>query len=59
MPKFKLEMLFYTLYAIGFSLIIGSNLTHCQSEPISTSGQPSLPVQDNFEHEKLWTDEDF
>lgn len=58
MKRPNLEMLLYTLIALGLCVLLGSTLTTCQADPIPTSEQ-RLPVQDNFSNEKIWTESDF
>lgn len=40
-------------------IVVAFYFKGCQPEPIATSQQTSLPVQDNFEQAKIWTDADF
>ncbi|MDG6475242.1 hypothetical protein [Glaesserella parasuis] len=50
--KFNLK---YLLCALLIAFVIGGSLTGCEEpEPVST-----LPVEINFQTEKIWTEDDF
>lgn len=45
----------YLLCALLIAFVIGGSLTGCEEpEPVST-----LPVESNFQTEKIWTEDDF
>ncbi|MGX2974448.1 hypothetical protein ACWIUH_05620 [Ursidibacter arcticus] len=46
----------YLLIATIIALVIGGTFTGCQPEPVTSQ---RLPVEQNFEPEKIWTENDF
>ena len=46
----------YLLIATIIALVIGGKLTGCQPEPVQSQ---RLPVEQNFEQVKIWTENDF